>query len=343
MAEKQGGVEFKAPEIELVVIDGPKREPFRFTVEGPLTLGRSSDCDIPLNDPSVSRVHAVFDHSEGRVQLIDKGSRGGVFLNRMRLEPDQAEVLCNRDLLSIGPWKFLVRLEEEEAPEPTLDETDSPSESTGGVPDGEAPKGETDDSRSDPMYATRASIFIRLRADGTLDRELGWNEFADKYSAVIAGFARNAGLKAQDADDILQEVLMGFFRVSSDFEYDPSKGRFRGYLKRVTLNAIRARYRRKRPSQNFDGSWEPPDLNDATDAMWDRQWTEQLLFRAMEEARSSVEERTWKAFELYGLRGMPVEAVAEETEMTPDAIRHAKMRITKSVREIVDRFRVDEG
>ena len=77
---------FNAPEIELVVADGPRRDPVRLTVDGPKTIGRSSDCDVVLSDPGVSRVHAVLDHSEGQVQLQDKDSRGGVYLNLVRLE-----------------------------------------------------------------------------------------------------------------------------------------------------------------------------------------------------------------------------------------------------------------
>ena len=96
------------------------------TVDGPRTIGRSSDCDVVLSDPGVSRVHAVLDHSEGQVQLQDKDSRGGVYLNLVRLEANRTEPLCNRDLVGIGPWKFLVRLEEEEPKEPGLDETDKP-------------------------------------------------------------------------------------------------------------------------------------------------------------------------------------------------------------------------
>ena len=105
---------FKAPEIELVVADGPRMDPIRLVVDGPTTIGRSSDCDVVLSDPGVSRVHAVRDHSEGQVQLEDKESRGGVYLNLVRLEAKRTEPLCNRDLVGIGPWKFLVRLEEEE-------------------------------------------------------------------------------------------------------------------------------------------------------------------------------------------------------------------------------------
>ena len=334
MTSPEGNDKFKAPEIELLVAEGPSMEPVRLQIDGPKSIGRSRDNDVTLSDPGVSRTHAALDLTEGRITITDRQSRGGVFLNLVRLESGQTEVLCNRDLISIGPWKFLVRLEDPQPTEPSLDETDSPEP---------VPADSADPSRQDPMYATRASIFIRLQANGTVDREFGWNEFAEKYSRVIAGFARNAGLKTQEVDDVLQDVLMGFFRVSADFNYDPSKGRFRGYLKRVTLNAIRSRYRRRRPDVNLDPEWEPPAHDEVTDAAWDRQWTEQLLYRAMDQVRERVEERTWKSFELYGMRGTAIEAVAEETGMTPQAIRHAKMRITRQIRELVDTLRDEEG
>jgi DNA-directed RNA polymerase specialized sigma24 family protein len=63
----------------------------------------------------------------------------------------------------------------------------------------------------------------------------------------------------------------------------------------------------------------------------------------MAEARAEVEARTWKSFELYGVRGVPADEVAKDTGMTAAAIRHAKMRLTRRVREIVERLRDSEG
>ncbi len=322
-------------DLGLIFVAGPSMEPLEFSLQKPLSVGRAAGSDIVLNDSSVSREHALLEKSGKGILVRDLESRGGVYLNRVRLESGQEELLSNRDLLTIGPWSMLVRISEQVAAEPSLEETETPADSEAASDEHAA--------RDDSMYATHASIFIRLRADRTLDREIGWNEFAEKYSRVIAGFARNAGLRTQDADDVLQDVLMGFFRVSADFNYDPEKGRFRGYLKRVTLNAIRSRHRRRRPEVNLDMDWEPPALDDSTDAIWDRQWTEQLLNRAMEQVRPKVEPRTWLAFELYGMRGVAIDAVADETGMTPEAIRHAKMRITKQIRTIVNEIRDQEG
>ena len=326
--------------IHIVRVSGPDSfEEFKAEVgDEAIAIGRGSDSGIRLDDPSISRTHASLTFEVGCVMVRDVGSRGGTSVNLMRLEGDEALRLHDRDLLLLGPWKLLIRIPDD-LPPPVTDEqpatdTAAPTEENAAPPTGAG--------RGDPLYATRASIFLKLKADGTYDRELGWVEFADKYSRVIAGFARNAGLPAQEADDVLQDVLLGFFRVSERFEYDPKKGRFRGYLKRVTLNAIRARHRRKRPTTGFDDTVDPPVENDL-DAAWDRQWTEQLLQRAMGEAKNEVEKRTWQAFELYGVRGVPADEVAKEIGMTPSAIRHAKMRLTRRVREIVNRLRQSEG
>jgi RNA polymerase sigma factor (sigma-70 family) len=340
------------PKLELVAVSGPDSfESFEYTFSGePLVIGRGSTAGLVLVDPSVSREHASLQVEDGRVLVSDCGSSGGTSVNMMRLDADESVRLSDRDLLLIGPWKILARVEGD-APADLVEPEEGASASTepdtsSADADAEteaAPRsGTTKGGKGDPLYATRASIFLKLKAGATIDRELGWNEFADKYSRIIAGFARNAGLPAQEADDVLQDVLLGFFRVSNRFEYDPKKGRFRGYLKRVTLNAIRARHRKKKPTTGFDDTVDPPVESDL-DAAWDRQWTEQLLQRAMGEARNEVEERTWEAFELYGVRGVPAEEVAKETGMTPAAIRHAKMRLTRRVREIVDRIRDDEG
>jgi RNA polymerase sigma-70 factor (ECF subfamily) len=329
-------------QIELIAVSGPSsfnRIELQLDAEGAV-LGRGTSTTVQLADPSVSRAHACIKVDEEKIVVQDLGSRAGTSINMMRLESEEAIVVRDRDLLLIGPWKLLIRLDEEEADEQdTIDGNEVVTASEKPVEEG---KSTIKGGRGDPLYATRASIFMRLRADGTIDREVGWNEFAEKYSRVIAGFARNAGLPAQEADDVLQDVLLGFFRVADRFEYDPTRGRFRGYLKRVTLNAIRARHRRKRPTTGFDDTVDPPVECDL-DAAWDRQWTEQILQRAMVEARTEVEERTWRAFELYGVRGVPVEEVASETGMSASAIRHAKMRLTRRVREIVTRFREEEG
>jgi hypothetical protein len=51
----------------------------------PLVVGRSSEADLPLGDPEVSRRHARFEAERGVVYLTDLQSSNGTFLNGERV------------------------------------------------------------------------------------------------------------------------------------------------------------------------------------------------------------------------------------------------------------------
>jgi hypothetical protein len=67
------------------------------------TIGRSPDCDIFLDDVTVSRKHAVLVQREGAYFIEDQGSLNGTFLNRRRIESGRLE---NGDELQIGKYKL---------------------------------------------------------------------------------------------------------------------------------------------------------------------------------------------------------------------------------------------
>lgn len=72
-----------------------------------LTVGRLPDCDLVLDDPSVSKKHAVltWDDATGRCTLEDLGSTNGTFLNasvRVRRET----TLKSGDILSFGEVQY---------------------------------------------------------------------------------------------------------------------------------------------------------------------------------------------------------------------------------------------
>ena len=90
---------------------------------------------------------------------------------------------------------------------------------------------------------TNPSIFLRLRGGATTARELAWHEFHECYAPVIAAFARELGAKAHQVDELVQDVLVGFYARSPTFVYDPAKGRFRSYLRTCTCHVVRRRKR----------------------------------------------------------------------------------------------------
>jgi RNA polymerase sigma-70 factor (ECF subfamily) len=136
--------------------------------------------------------------------------------------------------------------------------------------------------------------------------------------------------------------MLNFFRVASTFEYDPSRGRFRGYLKRATLNVIRKRLRKRDPAATADSAALAED-EDQTERLWEEHWAEQMMARAVQEARSRFDPRTFEAFDLYARRGVPAQAVAERLDMGVNSIHQAKSRVMSAIMEIVERLREEEG
>jgi hypothetical protein len=62
-----------------------------YAIEGASRIGRSDDCEIVLNDPSVSRTHAVVEIAGGGATVRDLGSTNGTFANGLRIERHQLQ------------------------------------------------------------------------------------------------------------------------------------------------------------------------------------------------------------------------------------------------------------
>ena len=66
----------------------------------------------------------------------------------------------------------------------------------------------------DELVPTRRSLIERLR---DLDDQPSWREFFDTYWKLIYAAAIQAGLSAQEAEDVVQETVIGVARKMPDF------------------------------------------------------------------------------------------------------------------------------
>ena len=90
----------------LVVLVGPNQGQ-EFVITGRLVIGRGEECEVPINHPSVSRVHAeIRTIGDGRYEIVDLGSANGVRVNGVEL-PNS--LLDARDVIELGDviMKFL--------------------------------------------------------------------------------------------------------------------------------------------------------------------------------------------------------------------------------------------
>jgi len=68
-----------------------------------LTIGRTSNNDIQLNEQCISRRHAVIVTENGSTRIVDWGSKNGVYINENRVAE---QLLKNGDVVMIGLTEF---------------------------------------------------------------------------------------------------------------------------------------------------------------------------------------------------------------------------------------------
>ena len=94
----------------LVVNRGPG-DSSRFLIDNDITnVGRHPESDIFLDDITVSRHHAKFVRSAGKLYLEDLGSLNGTYVNRTLL--DGRTVLREGDEIQIGKYRATISLSE---------------------------------------------------------------------------------------------------------------------------------------------------------------------------------------------------------------------------------------
>lgn len=189
---------------------------------------------------------------------------------------------------------------------------------------------------------TNPSIFLRLRQTDPVPREIAWHQFSARYAPIIGSFARRLGAKPQDVDDVVQDVLLGFFLKSPTFVYDPAKGRFRGYLKVCTYRALQ-----KRIGQAARLNGKPLDAIDpeemAVEQVWNDVWEQQQLRLALEEVRDTMgQSKTFRAFEMYVVFDQPAQSVADKLDMHLNSVYRAKEQITRLLQEKVALLKDDD-
>jgi RNA polymerase sigma-70 factor (ECF subfamily) len=181
-------------------------------------------------------------------------------------------------------------------------------------------------------WRTRASLLIRLKDPA--DRQ-AWDEFHERYAPMIRGWCRH--WFPRETDDMAQEVFTRLIKSLQAFEYEPGKGRFRGYLKTVT-HRLMADLKERRAHAPMSGDEERlieiearQDLQDRLAAMFDLD----LLEQAKERVRNRVEDRTWRVYVETAEQGRKPAEVARDLGMKVGAVFQAKHSVITQLRQEV--------
>jgi RNA polymerase sigma-70 factor (ECF subfamily) len=167
-----------------------------------------------------------------------------------------------------------------------------------------------------------------------------WERLVYLVSPLIFDWCRRQGLQASDAADVMQDVFRAVMTRIDSFRRDRPGDSFRGWLWTITRNKIRDHYRTRtaRPAA-FGGTdaWQrlqavPDDEPSESDGESGSS-QHSLPHRALEMLRDQFEERTWTAFLRVAIQRDRTADVAADLGMTTGAVRKAKARVLRRLRE----------
>jgi RNA polymerase sigma-70 factor (ECF subfamily) len=166
-----------------------------------------------------------------------------------------------------------------------------------------------------------------------------WRRLMELYRPLVIFWCTRGGVAVDDAEDVAQGVFVATAADLRGFRRDRPGDTFRGWLRVVTRHQIALHFRRNRDHVRAEGgsqAWEK--LASVADPLAEAGEDEQaevnqLHRRAVEQVRGEFEERTWQAFWMTAIEGRAPADLAAELGMTPTAIRQAKSRVLRRLRQ----------
>lgn len=180
----------------LIPLAGPATGPAgggsSFTIQPnhPVTIGRAAASDIALLDDAVSRRHASISHRRTGWFIADEGSRGGTFVNGVKLPASAPAPIVSGDLIRIGPWAYRVVIGDPPTASPSTFD-DSPTQKVHRA-------GATHGLRSERRLHLLSECIVRLNAAETEGEAA---HIALESALHGSGYARGAILRRLPAAD----------------------------------------------------------------------------------------------------------------------------------------------
>jgi RNA polymerase sigma factor (sigma-70 family) len=195
------------------------------------------------------------------------------------------------------------------------------------------------DESSMKSSPTRPSLLLRIRDP---QDTLAWSEFVSLYLPLLHAYGMKQGLQDADAADVAQDTFRNLARVASEFNYDPSRGSFRGWLLTVARNEVRKFFLRKNRQASGSGDSGVRSFLEAVpseqddEKVWEQQYQLHMFHWAAERVKHEFRDNTWQAFWRTIVDNEPIENVASDLAMSNGAIYVARSRVTTRIRQMIE-------
>ncbi|MEM7386452.1 MAG: sigma-70 family RNA polymerase sigma factor [Verrucomicrobiota bacterium] len=194
--------------------------------------------------------------------------------------------------------------------------------------------------------STRRSLVEKLK---DWEDQESWEEFYRRYWKLIYSTAIQAGLREDEASDVVQETILAIARQSKDQRYDPSKGSFKGWLFNLTRWRIADQWRKRQRHDREKHPGSDPGRDTATfdrfespgnqlEKAWDREWHASLLERGLSAVKKRVSAIQYQIYHSHVIQEWPVSQVMERLGVTRAQVYLAKHRVGQLLKKDLSRL-----
>ena len=205
---------------------------------------------------------------------------------------------------------------------------------------------------------TSATLLQRIHR---LDDKASWDRFYSLYAPLIRNYARRKGCTKVMADDVIQLTFSSLLKNLPRFQYDPKRGRFRGFLYTIVERRIADAFQDyknlrfpKSDTENeryFDGYEDPNPVCPCEnwDEHCDRNWMRQAYEQVKQIIRKKGDPMTIDIFELFVFQKLSAHKVLKlifdkySVEVSENKIFQDKNRVVKIWKSEVKKLREEAG
>ena len=194
------------------------------------------------------------------------------------------------------------------------------------------------------LIPTRHSLITRLK---DWEDQEGWKQFFDTYSDLIFRVARKAGLREEEAHEVVQETVITVAKNIPNFKTGSEHGSFKGWLLKTTRWRIADQFRKRSrepnpPAQRPAGLDEggtgtieriPDPKGPELETAWDREWERHRIERALQGLRSQVSAKSFQIFQMLVTRQLPAGEVAKMLGISRTLVYVTKHRLSGAFKE----------
>lgn len=187
------------------------------------------------------------------------------------------------------------------------------------------------------MSQTSTSLLDRLRDQ---PEEPDWQRLVLVYTPLIRNWLKRYSVPQQDCHDLVQEVLAVVVRRIPEFEHNQRTGAFRNWLRTITVNCLRDFWRsnRFRPVAGGGSDFQEvlaqlEDPESGLSQTWNREHDLFVTQILLQQIQPLFEKTTWAAFHRTALEGISADQVAQELNVSTNAVFIAKSRVLARLRQ----------